>query len=47
VSGSQVRVIGPAAWVGALHVVPPSSEETKPTNSWHVVSVHAELGKEW
>jgi hypothetical protein len=28
--------IGPASCVGALQVVPPSLEETKPTSSWQL-----------
>ena len=44
VSGSQLIVIGPAIWVGALHDVPPFADEMKPTCSWQVVSVQLVLG---
>jgi hypothetical protein len=37
VFASQLRLIGPASWVGALHVETPLADETKPTSSWHVV----------
>jgi hypothetical protein len=36
--------MGPASWVGALHVAPPVEEPMKPTSSWHVAVVQAAFG---
>ena len=36
VGASQVGLIGPASSVGAVHVFPPSPDETKPTWSWQL-----------
>jgi hypothetical protein len=35
--------IGPASWVGALQLAPPSGEEMNPTFSWQVL-LHAAVG---
>ena len=40
----QERFIGPATRVGGVQVAPPSSEETKPTVSWHVLALQLLTG---
>jgi hypothetical protein len=44
VFGSHDNVIGPAICTGALHDVPPLTDEMKPTLSWHVAAVYEEFG---
>ena len=36
--------IGPASWVGALQVAPPSTEDTNPASSWHVAEPQLPFG---
>lgn len=44
VFGNRDRVIGPASWVAALHVLPPFTDGMNPASSWQVEAVWEALG---
>jgi hypothetical protein len=44
VFGNRDRVIGPASWVAALHVLPPFTDGMNPASSWQVEAVQEAVG---